>query len=84
LNGNGEIIYRRHGANDAVLVPIKMRGDRFAGGCVDAFQAHVVAHLLEDEPLENSGRDYIRNLNIVDAIYASAASGEKIDISLYP
>jgi predicted dehydrogenase len=82
LNGDGEIAFRRHGANDVVLIPITMPGDRFAGGCVDAFQAHVVVHLLEGTPLESSGRDYIRNLDIVDAIYTSAASGEKVNISI--
>lgn len=49
--------------------------DRFGGGCVDAFQNHVLEHLLCGSALETSGRQYLRNLEIEEAIYRSADQG---------
>jgi hypothetical protein len=43
---------------------------------VHALQRHVVAHLQGGAPLENAGAAYLRNLEIEDAIYRSAASGQ--------
>jgi predicted dehydrogenase len=52
----------------------------FAGDCVRALQAHVVAHLREGAPLANTGREYLRNLVIEDAVYRSSAEGRWIDL----
>jgi D-apiose dehydrogenase len=35
----------------------------------------VLAHFQDGAPLENDGRAYLRNLEIEEAIYRSAASG---------
>jgi predicted dehydrogenase len=48
----------------------------YAGDCVRALQRHVVAHLQDGAPLENSGAAYLRILEIEDAIYRSAAFGQ--------
>jgi predicted dehydrogenase len=48
----------------------------YGGDCVRALQRHVLAHLQDVAPLENSGAAYLRNLEIEDAIYRSAASGQ--------
>jgi predicted dehydrogenase len=50
----------------------------FGGDSVRALQHHVVAHLLDGAPLENSGEAYLRNLEIEEAIYRSADSGQRI------
>jgi D-apiose dehydrogenase len=57
------------------------RGDErsFGGGCCEALQRHVVAHLLRGTPLENAGRDYLANLSIQDAVYRSHESGRRIE-----
>jgi predicted dehydrogenase len=47
----------------------------FAGDSVRALQRHVVAHLADGAPLENSGEAYLRNLEIEEAIYRSARNG---------
>jgi predicted dehydrogenase len=52
----------------------------FGGDCVYALQRHVLEHLLERAPLENSGRDYLRNLMIEDAVYRSAQTGRFLPI----
>ena len=80
LDGNGQLTYRRHGENDVEALRVEM-SDRFGGGCVGALQAHVVDHLLRGAPLENEASSYLRNLAIVEAIYASAGSGARIDLA---
>ena len=47
----------------------------FGGDCVLALQRHVLVHRQDGAPLENSGRAYLRNLEIEEAVYRSAASG---------
>lgn len=54
--------------------------ETFGGGCVGALQAHVVRHLTENTPLENSGRDYLANLRVQEAIYLSNAQGRRIEL----
>jgi D-apiose dehydrogenase len=48
----------------------------YGGDSVRALQRHVVAHLRSGAPLENAGAAYLRNLEIEEAIYRSAASGQ--------
>ncbi|MGI9437522.1 MAG: Gfo/Idh/MocA family protein [Geminicoccaceae bacterium] len=47
----------------------------FGGDCVLALQRHVLAHLDSNAHLENTARDYLKNLEIEEAVYRSAASG---------
>lgn len=54
--------------------------DTFGGGCVGALQAHVVRHLNEGTPLENSGADYLANLRVQEAVYLSNAEGRRIEL----
>ena len=56
------------------------RGDeaQFGGGCVEALQRHVVAHLTRDAPLANRGRDYLVNLRVQEAAYRSHETGCRV------
>ena len=56
------------------------RGDdaQFGGGCVEALQRHVVAHLTSGAPLENRGREYLVNLRVQEAAYRSHETGRRI------
>jgi predicted dehydrogenase len=54
------------------------RDQGFGGDCVHALQHHIIAHYETGAPLENRGEAYLRNLEIEDAIYHSAASGRWI------
>jgi predicted dehydrogenase len=53
----------------------------FGGDCVYALQRHLLAHLIDGTPLENSGRDYLKNLMIEEAIYRSAEMGQFLAIA---
>ncbi|MEO8717360.1 MAG: Gfo/Idh/MocA family oxidoreductase [Burkholderiales bacterium] len=57
--------------------------DTFGGGACDALQAHVVRHLREGAPLENSGADYLANMRIMEAVYVSHADGRRIEIAAF-
>ncbi len=52
----------------------------FGAGCVDALQRHVAAHLKTGTALENTGRDYLRNLEIEEALYRSHQGGRWVDV----
>ncbi len=48
----------------------------FAGDCVYATQRHFVECLRSGAEFETSGEEYLKTLRVVEAIYASAASGQ--------
>lgn len=52
----------------------------FAGDCVYFTQKHFAQCYLNQLPFENSGKHYLRNLEIQEAIYASADRKELIKI----
>ena len=74
LDGDGGLWLRRQGGAERAHAYVwKDRG--FGGDCVFALQRHVLSHLQDGTPLENSGRDYLRNLEIEALVYDSAKSG---------
>ncbi len=52
----------------------------FAGDCVYYLQKHFVECFLLDQPFENSALDYLRNLEIQEAVYQSARTGRPVSI----
>jgi predicted dehydrogenase len=50
----------------------------FGGGACGALQRHVIAAFNEHRPCENTAQDYLRNILIQEAVYASHASGQRI------
>lgn len=80
LDGDGGLWRRRYeGAEERHAYSWQNMG--FGGDCVYALQRHVLAHIREGEPLENSGRDYLQNLMIEDLIYRSAETGRFLTIN---
>jgi predicted dehydrogenase len=74
LDGFGRLFLKPHkGAERQHAYAWQDQG--FGGDCVFALQQHVVRHLRDGAPLENAGSAYLRNLEIEEAIYRSAASG---------
>ena len=74
LDGAARLSRRAHGETATAAIPLRL-GEGFGAGCVGALQAHVVDHVLRGAPLENEARHYLANLEIVEAIYRSAAEG---------
>lgn len=55
----------------------------FGGGCCEALERHVVAHLLHGTPIENDVRSYLDNLRVQEAAYASHATGRRVVLHGY-
>ena len=74
LDGFGRLWLKPHkGAEREHAYDWQNRG--YGGDSVCALQRHVIAHLRDGAPLENSGAAYLRNLEVEEAIYRSAGSG---------
>ncbi len=79
LDGGGRLWWKPHGGDEAEH-PYAWEDRGFGGDCVYATQAHIVAHLLDGAPLETGSDDYLRNVEIEEAIYRSAAERRAIDL----
>ena len=53
----------------------------FAGDCVYATQRHFIDRLLDGQPFETSGEDYLITTAVQEAVYQSAARRTPVDIS---
>ncbi|MEM8776815.1 MAG: Gfo/Idh/MocA family oxidoreductase [Pseudomonadota bacterium] len=78
LLGDGSVHHRRFGttSSEEILPPDTRPG--FGGDCVHALQTHVVSHLTTGTEIENRAQDYLRVLEIEEAVYASSEQGRKI------
>jgi len=81
LNGDGELFLRAHGQNQERKVDYEWEDLGFAGDCVFRLQRHVVECIRQGRKVTNSGRDYLANLRIEDAVYRSSATGKRVAIS---
>ena len=79
LDGSGRLWWKPHGGEETQH-DYAWTDAGFAGDSVYAFQAHVVEHLSGAGALENSARDYLRNLEIEEAVYRSSETGRYEDL----
>lgn len=70
LDGEGNLWTRSRGQKES-LHSYKWENRGYSGDCVHALQTHVIRHLQNGSAIENIGRQYLRNLEIEDAIYRS-------------
>lgn len=79
LDGAGQLFFKPHGQPEA---PHRYDSGpaTFAGGACARLQQHVTDHLLHGTALENSAQDYLRNVQIEEAVYESSASGCRISL----
>ncbi len=54
---------------------------RRGGGCVHLLQRHLVDHLLKGAEAVNTGRVYLANLRIEEAVYESDETGRRIELT---
>jgi predicted dehydrogenase len=81
LDGGGRLWLKPHGgAEREELYPWQDRG--FAGDSVYNLIRHVVDHLIRGTPVENAARDYLRNIEIEDAIYRAHETGQRVELTL--
>lgn len=82
LDGFGRLWFRPYLSNEAREVPIRhpVDPDEFAGGCVEALNRHVLAARAGKEAFQNTGREYLGVLRMVEAAYESAEKGCRVDV----
>ena len=81
LDGEGRIFIRDHGSNDERAHDYEWQSIGFAGDSVFRLQQHVLRFLAGDGVLQNTARDYLTNLQIVEAIYRSSENGQRIALT---
>ena len=81
LDGEARLWWKPHQQPEAEHRYDRGPDDAFGGGCCGALQRHVVRGLLENFPLENTGKTYLTNLRIEEAVYRSSAEGRRIALS---
>ena len=81
LMGDGSVRLRTFGdlVETELLPPDTWDG--FGGNCVDVLQRHVIAGMLDGAPFENLAADYLKVIEIEEAIYASSEEGRKITLN---
>ncbi|MEL7212336.1 MAG: Gfo/Idh/MocA family oxidoreductase [Pseudomonadota bacterium] len=80
LTGDGALWQRDFGERDRRCVLEAKDWPGFAGDCVHALQAHVVHALRTGAAFENLATDYLRVLEVEDAIYRSSETHARITL----
>ncbi len=77
LRGDGSVWHRAFATRDQIQRLAPTDDDSFGGGCVHAFQRHVVNGLGGTGQIETLAEEYLEVLRIEAAVYASAQSGAR-------
>ena len=80
LDGDARLWWKPHGRPEALHAYERGGGGAFGGACT-ALQAHVLDHLRQGTPLQNSARDYLANLAVQAAAYQSHERGCRVVMS---
>ena len=78
LDGEARLWWKPHHGPEAEHRYDRGPDDAFGGGCCGALQRHVVDGLIRKSGIENSGKAYLANLRIEEAVYRSSAEGRKV------
>ncbi|WP_373496948.1 Gfo/Idh/MocA family protein [Aquiflexum sp.] len=80
LNHKGKITVKPLGRSLEKL-PFKPSSNGFSGDSVYHCQKHFIENLFTDSPFETNLDDYLKTLQVVEAIYQSHYEGRKISVS---
>ena len=80
LDGDGNLFLRPHGENAERQIDYAWENRGFGGDCVFLLQRHVVDHLRGRGGIMNTGRDYLANLAVEQAVYRSAEEGRQLTL----
>lgn len=78
LDGDARLWWKPHRQDEREHAYDRGPDGFFGGNACGALQRHVVSHLVEGTPLENTGRDYLVNLGIQEAVYRSHEIGRRV------
>ncbi len=77
LDGQARLWWAPHLGPEAEHPYASGPATQFGGAC-GALQGHVLQALAHQGPLENSAQDYLRNIFIQEAVYASHQTGRRV------
>lgn len=80
LRGDGSVWLRKFGAMDETTLAEPYTGGYFGGDCVFRLCEHVARFLRGEGALVNAASDYLKVLEIEEAIYKSSETGCRQDI----
>ncbi|MGK7866076.1 Gfo/Idh/MocA family protein [Falsiroseomonas sp. E2-1-a20] len=79
LDGHGRLFLRPHGGTEAEhAYTWERRG--YGGDCVFRQSRAALGHVTQQAPVPNTGRAWLRNMEIEEAIYRSAAEGRLVPV----
>nr|WP_268820476.1 Gfo/Idh/MocA family oxidoreductase [Paraglaciecola sp. G1-23] len=78
LDGEAKIWHRKFGDVDAKEISYPMHDQNFGGDCVFNTIEHIVIYYLAEGQLENTGAEYLTNIQLEEAVYQSASEQRKI------
>ena len=81
LDGEGRLWWKPHHGQEIEQGYDRGPNDTFGGGACEWLQRHVVDHMLQAAPLENTARAYLANLKVQEAVYRSHVDGKRIEIA---
>jgi predicted dehydrogenase len=81
LDGEARLWWKPHHGPEAEHRYDAGPTDAFAGGACERLQRHVVRHLREGGPIENTAREYLIALRVQEAVYRSHAEGKRIELA---
>ncbi len=81
LDGDARLWWKPHHGDETLHVYDSGGTQGFGGGACGRLQAHVVGALWTNTAIENTARQYLKNLRIQEAIYASNASGRRVALA---
>jgi len=80
LDGDARLFFKGHHSEEREITYDRGPDDTFGGGACEWLQRHVVTHLAQGTPIENTARDYLVNLKVQEAVYRSHADGRRIEL----
>lgn len=80
LSGDGTVELRRFGETEMEVLLSSRDWRGFAGDCVFALQKHVVDGFLGKMEFENTAGQYLRVMEIEEAVYRSAQERRKLEV----
>ena len=80
LDGEARLWWKPHHGGETEHIYERGSSVSFGGGACGLLQRHVLRSWHDATPTENAAGDYLRNLLIQEAVYASHASGQRIVI----
>jgi D-apiose dehydrogenase len=83
LDGEARLWWKLHHADEQEHAYDQGLETSFGGGACAALQKHVLDCLAQQQRCENTAADYLRNLLIQEAVYASHAGGQRIELASF-